>query len=400
MIVLSCSTVPVLSSPIKSTANKHTQNIKKTQTHKTNLNKFTQVKTNKAKISKKKSLVKFVKVVKKSKNVKQPSIKHVFFKENFYSNKLNAHLIIVDLNNPSVSLDIVLAHNNTSKKETVYQMAKRVGAVAAINGSFFHSKYSINSPVGIVMSNGVVLSDSGHRRTSIGIAKNNRVIIGIPKIENFVQMPEIGISMKLSGINQMRRRNNTILYTNYFGARTKTKGSGREILVNEYGTIIDYKMNNSIIPKRGFVISIAGAGSDIADKYPIGTLAYMESIKVSPWDNVDTILTGSPQLIKHGKVYNTYYQENLQKSLIYPATRTAVGITHNNKLLMLTVTGKLTFTKLAKIMKRLGAIDALALDGGSSTSMYLNGKKLVTCQRPVTNALVVKIKPKKKFFIF
>jgi len=361
MIVFSCSTIPVLSYP-------YTSKI----------------------INKQKSKP-------APKNQKNPSVKHVFFKENFYNSKLNAHLIVVDLNNPAVGLDIVLAHNNTNRKETVYQMAKRVGAVAAINGSFFHSRYSIDSPVGIVMANGIVLSDSGHRRTSIGIGKNNRVIIGIPKIENFVRMPEIGISMRLNGINQIRRKNQTIVYTNYFGTRTKTKGYGREILVNEYGTIIGYKMYNSPIPKRGFVISISGEGPDIAYKYPIGTLAYVDSIKVHPWDSVDSILTGSPQLVKHGKVYNTYYQENLQRSLINPATRTAVGITHTNKLLMLTVTGKITLTKLAQIMKRLGAIDALALDGGGSTSMYLDGKRLVSYHRPVTNALIVKIKPKKLF---
>jgi hypothetical protein len=237
----------------------------------------------------------------------------------------------------------------------------------------------------------MVLTDSGHRRTSLGITEDNQVVIGIPKIKNFVIMPEIGVNLTLNGINQIRGKNHTTVYTNYFGPRTKTKGSGREILVDRNGRIIGYKMNNATIPPGGFVVSMAGAGSDISEKYPLNTQVYFDSILGTPWNKVRTLVTGSPQLLKDGKIYNTYSQEKLQKSLTYPTTRTAVGVTANKKLLLLTVSGKLTFTKLAQIMKRLGAKDALALDGGGSTDMYLNGKHVVTNNRPVTNALVVKL---------
>lgn len=319
------------------------------------------------------------------------AVQHIFFKDRFYKNKLNAHLIRVDLNNPIVSVDVAMAYNNTNRKEKVSKMAQRVGAIAAINGSFFHSRSSINSAVGLLMVDGMVLTDSGHRRTSLGITDDNRVIIGIPKIRNFVIIPELGVNLKLNGINQVRGKKHTTVYTNYFGTSTKTRGPGREILVDRNGHIIDYKMKNATIPPGGFVISMAGAGSEISEKYPLGTQVYFDSILGTPWNKVRTLVTGSPQLLKNGKIYNTYSQEKLQRSLIYPATRTAVGVTANNKLLMLTVSGKLTFTKLAQIMKRLGAKDALALDGGGSTDMYLNGKHVVTNNRPVTNALVVKL---------
>lgn len=319
------------------------------------------------------------------------AVKHIFFKDHFGSNKLNAHLIRVDLNNPLVNIDLALAYNNTNRKEKVTKMAQRVGAVAAINGSFFHSRGSIDSAVGLLMSDGVVLTDSGHRRTSIGITEDKKVIIGIPKVKNFVVMPEIGVQLALNGINQVRGKNHTTVYTSYFGSRTKTKGSGREIMVDRDGRIIGYKMNNAPIPSGGFVISMAKGNSSIADKYPVGTQVYMDSIIGSPWTKVRTMITGSPQLVKNGKIYNTYSQERLQNSIKYPTTRTAVGVTANNQLLMLSVSGKLTFTKLAQIMKRLGAKDALALDGGGSTDMYIKGKEVVRTDRPVTNALVVKM---------
>jgi hypothetical protein len=61
------------------------------------------------------------------------------------------------------------------------------------------------------------------------------------------------------------------------------------------------------------------------------------------------------------------------------AARTAFGITNDNYAIMLTAAGKaqedgssgLTLTQLADLMKRLGCVQAINLDGGSSTTMYV-----------------------------
>ncbi len=327
---------------------------------------------------------------KKNNSVKN-SVQHIFFKDHYGANKLNAHLIKVDMNNPIVSVDLALAYNNTNRKEKVSKIAQRVGAVAAINGSFFHSRNSIDGAVGLIMSEGLVISDSGHRRTSLGITEDKKVIIGIPKIKNYVIMPELGVSLKLNGINQIRGKNHNTVYNGFFGSKTKTKGSGREIIVDRDGRITGYKLSNASIPTGGFVISMANANSSIAEKYPVGTQVYLDSVLNYPWNQVRTLVTGSPQLVKNGKIYNTYSKEKLQRSIATSMTRTAVGVTANNKLLMLTLSGKSDFSKLAQIMKRLGAKDALALDGGGSTDMYLNGKNVIPNYRPVSNALVVRL---------
>lgn len=47
------------------------------------------------------------------------------------------------------------------------KIAERVGAVAAINGSFIQSGNSIDSAVDLLMADGLILSESGHRCTSI-----------------------------------------------------------------------------------------------------------------------------------------------------------------------------------------------------------------------------------------
>ena len=60
--------------------------------------------------------------------------------------------------------------------------------------------------------------------------------------------------------------------------------------------------------------------------------------------------------------------------------RTAVGYTKDNHLIMLTADGRegasigLTLMELANLMKELGCVNAMNLDGGGSTVMYVNGK--------------------------
>jgi len=316
-------------------------------------------------------------------------IDYVFFKEYFENKTLNCHLIKVDLNNPFVKIDLALAYNNTNRKETVKSMAKRTKALAAINGSFFHSKGGIHSVVGLLISNGVVLADSGHRRTSLGITEDRKIIIGVPKIKNVLVLPELGRAFKINGINQIRGKKHLTIYNRYFGTHTKTNKLGREILVDKNNIIVAYKIKNSPIPQGGFVISIDKAGSEIIDKFPLGSRIYIDSIRESKWQNVRTLITGSPQLVKNGKIYNTYFDEKLHSSIKYPAQRSAIGITHNNKFIMLTVIGKSTLTKLAQIMKRLGCIEALALDGGGSVDLYMKSKNITNNNRPVTNAIIV-----------
>ena len=56
---------------------------------------------------------------------------------------------------------------------------------------------------------------------------------------------------------------------------------------------------------------------------------------------------------------------------------------------MVVVTRPVRLRTLAKIMQQLGASDAIALDGGSSTSFYYRRKLSVVPRRKLTNLLVV-----------
>ena len=80
--------------------------------------------------------------------------------------------------------------------------------------------------------------------------------------------------------------------------------------------------------------------------------------------------------------------------------RTAVGLTADGEILIMTVDGRvpnvsrgLTLPGLAKYMRELGAVDAVNLDGGGSTAMAIDGKCVNHpsdgVERAVNNALLI-----------
>ena len=107
------------------------------------------------------------------------------------------------------------------------------------------------------------------------------------------------------------------------------------------------------------------------------------------WGGYETVLCCGPSLISHGSISICLRREGFGCSLAAPATRTAVGITRSGKLLLVAVNSKTSFHAVAKLMRSLGVVDALSLDGGSSTGFYADGRYMAAPGRRLTNLLVV-----------
>jgi exopolysaccharide biosynthesis protein len=115
-----------------------------------------------------------------------------------------------------------------------------------------------------------------------------------------------------------------------------------------------------------------------------------------------TLLSSGPLLILNGEIRsfnNDPFNQNRHP-------RTAVGVTVNNHLLLVTVDGRsseahgMSIPELAELMMSLGARSALNLDGGGSTAMWLQEHGVVSYpsdnrqfdhygERGVANALLL-----------
>ncbi len=87
-----------------------------------------------------------------------------------------------------------------------------------------------------------------------------------------------------------------------------------------------------------------------------------------------------------GRVLHRVYAD---PAIFALARRSAAGVTPGGKVLLVTINTPVTLNKLAHIMLRLGAVDAMNLDGGSSAALYSNGQYITTPQRLLTNVILV-----------
>ncbi|WP_037283895.1 phosphodiester glycosidase family protein [Saccharibacillus sacchari] len=108
---------------------------------------------------------------------------------------------------------------------------------------------------------------------------------------------------------------------------------------------------------------------------------------------VEGAVQAGPLLVQNGVVAVNAPREGFRDPAILrgQAARSAIGITRNHELIMVT-TPKASMPQLARIMKQAGAYQAMNLDGGASSGLYLNGKYITKPGRPVSNALLVKVK--------
>lgn len=125
----------------------------------------------------------------------------------------------------------------------------------------------------------------------------------------------------------------------------------------------------------------------------------------SGWEgvNISNLLTAGPLLIFENA--RREFRDDPFHQNRHP--RTAVGITGENNLLLVTIDGRsfqsygMTIPELAQFFSELGAIYAINLDGGGSTAMWIhNGVGVVNYpsdnlefdhqgERPVSNALLI-----------
>lgn len=112
--------------------------------------------------------------------------------------------------------------------------------------------------------------------------------------------------------------------------------------------------------------------------------------KPTDWTGYTSVICTGPRLVTDGVPYVAPWAEGFNDPAHYKvARRSALGVTRNNKLLLVTVNRSIYLSKFAKIMHDLGAVNAVSLDGGTSTALYYKGRVPSHPGRRMTNLLVV-----------
>ncbi|MFT3743171.1 MAG: phosphodiester glycosidase family protein [Pyrinomonadaceae bacterium] len=360
----------------------------------------------------------------------KPGVEYAEVTKEISGLKVNMNLLRLDLK--KVRIDVHHAMDAAIGTEKTSSIATRHGAFAAINAGFFRLDTSIwaGDSAGILKIDGKVLSEGANNRvglmiknselsTEVAIANLSTMVALIRNVVPVRLKSRDKVSWMVSGVNRERKSDELLIYTPEFGRTTLTNPDGLEIVVsNGKVTGVFLKQGSSPIPNDGFVISASGkyvldlSNVLIADRFVFGIPgANVRSSIYTGSDNrmvslFEDITNGVPQLIKNSKIDITWQEEKSSKSFVETRhPRTAVAKLKDGKFLMITVDGRtessggIGLQDLAEYLLSLGATDAMNLDGGGSTTMFVDGKVVnhpsdKEGERKVSDALLVTLRRK------
>lgn len=350
------------------------------------------------------------------------------------------NVVSVDLDAPGVRIGIGIGQDRISGtdpsqgREDVSRLARRHGALAAINADFFPFT---GDPLGVGIKDGELFSEpwtglagKGGPRAALGLRADGRgVLIDTLGFLGDLQVPD-GQRTFINGIDRSVSRNEIIVFSALYGDRTANKPGGTDVMLE--GVNLPVRANKLIvgrvrsvqagiaasspIPSDGLVLS-GGPGTSadwlnahlhVGEKVgfvlgiaPMGqTQSAIQAAMLPPmrgglpsragagisrrvwdWTEARAAVGGGPRLLAAGQVVLDSAAEGFDAGFVdglHP--RTAVGVTHDGRhLLLVTVDGRQAISKgislpdLALILKRYGAWDAINLDGGGSTAMAVSG---------------------------
>jgi hypothetical protein len=308
----------------------------------------------------------------------------------------------------------VLSNNRIAGRERVSRMGRRVGAVAGVNGGYFASS---GDPVGVLAIDGALLSEPVDRRSALVIGAGRASVAPI-RFRGSVTIN--GMQRLIDGVERTRglvpacggrggdvptSRPNAaltctdaselVLLSPSYGARPPREGGVEAVLRD--GMVARVRApGTGPVPGDGLLLSGTGDAARFLRNVALPRSRADVTLRLTtagrPLDLAQQTLVvgGGPRLLRGGRVAVTATAEGFappQAPAFFGTfvaarqPRTLAGVRADGKVLLVTVDGRrpgwstgMTLPEAARLMRSLGARDALNLDGGGSTAMSVRGE--------------------------
>jgi hypothetical protein len=353
------------------------------------------------------------------------------------------HVLEIEPDHYSGTVTPELATEIVPGRESLTSISDRTNSLAAINGGYFVIGENDGTPgdlAGISVIDGILVSEAVDGRTSLILPPGSGEGADIAAISDTVTAASSdGATHEVDGLNRKpglirgcggdggdspteqpkhdftcTDQSELILFTPDFGTNTEP-GPGVETVLDSSGRVIEVRgTRGGTIPENGSVLSGTGKAArwllahakprktiDITTNFTAG------SALLAPGTGV---VNGGPRLLSNSEPDITAYAEGF----VWPENpefyyrfgvrrnpRTLAGVTPEGNLLLVAVDGRqpgysvgASFEESARIMRALGAEEAVNLDGGGSTTITI-GEDLMnrpsdpTGERPIGDALVL-----------
>jgi len=324
-----------------------------------------------------------------------------------------AHIITADLAR-GFRVKVVPAGRTVSARARVSEIAARCGAIVAVNGGFFDTANN-GSALGLRIVDGEWLRLPVYHRAAMLVTRSGAV-----------RFAQVGYTARVllgsSRWLEVTRLNEWLPPgSNALGLITRRWGDSYPI-----GAATAYREETvAVVVRRGIVQAVCQArqpNQRIEVPVPadgcllVGTghdvRAVLKALspgtpcavyfRLSPaYPDVVDAVGGGPMLVRGAKPYIPLERERIPAELSgHRQPRTAVGVTADGKLLLVVVDGRqpafsvgMFYHELAQLLLRFGAVEAMALDGGGSSTLVVNGRVENSpsdgWERPVSDAVVI-----------
>lgn len=322
------------------------------------------------------------------------------------------------LDDPNVSLRPELGGGQVAGREPVHQTVLRAGpdAVAGVNAGFWLDDPS-GDPEGLLIQDGRYVSEPASQgsgpRAAFALFGDGSWEVGRPDHRASVWFPS-GRSGALHGINRGVPYDRLVAMNSGFAATTGAADDAVEAVFalelepNTFGTyeVREVRGPNGRLPAGHTVLVGRGVwAAELAALRP-GDRVTFDLRSSEPWRDAIHALAAGPLLVADGKRVPRDdweiegFSHKVHNDRAHP--RTVIGFTADREVLLVTIDGRrsasvgLTSDETATMMLELGAVDAVMLDGGGSTTMAVDGRIVnrPCCDSPgfrwVSNSLVVR----------
>lgn len=298
---------------------------------------------------------------------------NLYYKNVIFEQQLIHTITVNPLKYRIINSSAVEATNNNI--DSLSRIARKSNALAAINGGFFRAvDNNLFVPAGSLKIANIWHGIAYQARGAIGWSKDgDLVLIDRLKTKTVVQIGNLTLPVhyfnpSYNGYNDKYINSKALLYSsiypNFFNLNTKYPN----ILIkqNEELAYI-YQAEKSTIKQAIEALRFNAAN------LLVKVIPQLKPEEQDLWQKVDFITSGAPVLIKNYQPISNYLPEKISYDFINGLhQRTAVCILENGFWKFIVTSSGMTIPTLIDVAQSLQCKDAINLDGGSSSSMYLS----------------------------
>ncbi|EFA71031.1 phosphodiester glycosidase family protein [Cylindrospermopsis raciborskii] len=263
--------------------------------------------------------------------------------------------------------------------------AQRYSAMAAINGGYFNRNNQL--PLGAVRQNDQWISGPILNRGAIAWNYQGEFYFGRLSLNEtlIVDQDNKQTSLPVLFLNSGYVQNGIARYTFAWGPNYVPLTNNETIITVQNGKITKQSPPGGAIsiPGDGYLLILRGTAVSKTSLLSVGTKVNLESSTTpGEFNTYPHIIGAGPLLIQNQRIVVDAKAEKFSQAFIKErAVRSAICTTNNDNLILAAVNNRVggwgpTLEEHAQLMQKIGCTNALNLDGGSSTSLYLGGQLL------------------------